>query len=345
MKTDRSTLSAWLAAPDREARVPVPEVIPPSLDGLAVTLPVPADITQDELLARYQVLADAVAPRETLPAGTPLQPGDEAVIDVIGRFDTQVLPFSAHTSWPVTLRPEPPLPGFAEALVGLPVGRSSTVYVVIPRDYPAPALRLSIATFDVDVIRAARPRPLDADSPDLLPALGLGQTLQSTMDAVLQLLMRERAVSLRQEAMNLALDEVRGRAPVELPPALVDQEIWQRWAEAEGPALLRFEVDDVEIERAAEAWLGDPELRADAARRLHIGVVLAALARRDGLGDVRARRDALVSEAARSLGADPQEAHAAMLASPRLVLATLDSAAWLAAVERVMAHVELGFAA
>ena len=104
---------------------------------------------------------------------------------------------------------------------------------------------------------------------------------------------QERNDEAERAARDRVLDVLAERTGVEVPRALVDEEIRRRWAEAERPILERKSFEANELQQALEAWLTDPLTRADATRRLKISLVLAAIAKRDQLQPQREALDAV----------------------------------------------------
>jgi trigger factor len=182
------------------------------------------------------------------------------------------------------------LPGFFEALVGRQVGLSVEIPLTLPQDYPVEPLRGASARFLVDVREARELTLPDPQSPQFIASLGRGATLTEVLQKLGDELANERTDEAMREAREHVLDVLVERAKVAVPRELVDEEIRRRWTEAERPILMRKAFEPDELIQALDAWQQDPLTRADAARRLRIGVVLAAIARRD---QIQPRREDL----------------------------------------------------
>ncbi len=275
------------------APVKLPEVQAPSLEGLTAQLS-PRPITQDELLERLADLVRNHAQRRMRADGEQVAMGDEVVLDTVGYARGRLLPFSVRESWSVLVNPDPLLPGFFEALVGRQVGLSVDIALTLPPNYPAEALRGASARFLVDVKEARELALPDPQSPEFIASLGRGATLAEVLRHLGDELATEHADEAEREAREQVLDVLVERAGVEVPPALVDEEIRRRWVEAERPILQRKAFEADELQQALEGWLQDPLTRADATRRLKVSLVLAAIARRDQLQPRREALDAIV---------------------------------------------------
>ncbi|SEN07301.1 trigger factor [Stigmatella aurantiaca] len=273
------------------APVMLPEVEAPSLEGLTAEL-TPRPLTQDDLLDRLTELVREHAQRRERAQTETVALGDEVLLDTLGYAKGRILPFSIRENRWALVNPDPLLPGFFEALVGRQVGLSVDIALTLPPDYPVESLRGASARFLVDV-KAARELSLpDAESPAFIASMGKGATLVDVMRQLGEDLANERTDEATREAREHVLDVLVERTQVEVPEALVDEEIRRRWAEAERPILQRKDFGPDELQQALEAWQQDSLTRADAARRLKIALVLAAIARRD---QIQPQRETLES--------------------------------------------------
>jgi trigger factor len=262
------------------APVKLPEVQPPSLEGLTAQVS-PRPLTEDELLERLSELVRENAQRRMRAQGEFVALGDEVQLDTIGYAQGRIIPFSVRESSWALVNPDPVLPGFFEALVGKQVGLSVEIPLTLPADYPVESLRGASARFLVDVREARELTLPDPQSPQFIASLGRGATLTEVLQKLADELAEEHADEAVREAREQVLDVLVERAKVEVPRELVDEEIRRRWTEAERPILMRKAFEPDELIQALDAWLQDPLTRADAARRLRIALVLAAIAKRD----------------------------------------------------------------
>lgn len=337
----KERLQAWLRAPNETPAPALPVVEAPSLSGLVVEVSAPPEITREALLARYEAFVRQASPRRPRAGGEKVGAGDEVLIDVVGTAGGHVLPLSAHQGLWVEALPNPPLAAFGPSLVGLTVGARSRVDLMLPFDYPVVALRGEIATFDVEVRAATEVRTLDPSAPDFIPTLNRGETLDQVMRSLLDEMQAEAAQSLRQQVLDKALDLLRERAPIEIPTALLDEELWRRWAAHEGPLLLARGLDEDELHRAQDAWVQHPGLRADAARRLHISLVLGAIALRDGIAPTHENIAPYLEAVASEMGLTLDQAREALRQDPGQAAVVLQQIHHLLVVDHVLARVEV----
>ncbi len=334
-------LQAWLSGQTPRTVSSLPEIEAPSLDDLRVELDPPAEITKPELLARYEQLIRARSARRPRAGGERVGAGDDVVVDVVGWCGGHLLPLSTHAGLGLAALPSPPLPTFGPGLVGQVVGGRGFVDLMLPFDYPVVELRGEIARFDVGLRAASEVFPLDPEGPDFIPTLNLGPTLDQVMSAILAEMQAERIAALRDQALQAALDLLCQRAPVSVPPALVDEELWRRWAEHEGPQLLARDVPEAELKRAQDAWVSHPGLRADALRRLHVAVVLGAIARRDRIAPDAENSAPYLAQMGAALGLDLEQTRDALRQDPAQAQVVFEQIHHLLVVDHVRARVRL----
>lgn len=322
------------------APVKLPEVQAPSLEGLTAELS-PRPITQEDLLERLAELVREQAQRRERAGEETVALGDEVLLDTIGYAQGRIIPFSVRENGWALVNPDPLLPGFFEALVGRQVGLSVDIALTLPADYPVEALRGVAARFLVDVKQARELTLPDPGSPEFIASLGRGATLPEVMRHLGEELATERMEEAEREAREQVLDVLVERARVEVPPALVDEEIRRRWVEAERPILQRKAFEPDELQQALDAWQQDPLTRADAERRLKIALVLAAIARRDQLQPQREALDS-IAELLTGPAKIPREELKRVLQSDAAARERLSHVMMqLAALDHVMSKVKL----
>ncbi|MEW5852505.1 MAG: peptidylprolyl isomerase [Myxococcota bacterium] len=327
---------ALQSAPDQP--VALPEVEAPSLEGLEVTVPAPEPISSDELLERWLQIRRRHAQTRDRAEGEPLAAGDEALVDIMAYVGGRILPFSTRADVWLPLDPDPLLPGLSEGLVGLAVGKSKVVPVLIPQSYPAVNMRGQNAVFAV-TIKAARQVTLpDETSPDFLQQLNRGATMDEVMDSIRDELEEEKAEELHDLGKNMVLDQLVSRTNVTVPDKLVDEEIRRRWTQSEGKALAARGLTFQEQEEALKGWLSDDTTRADARRRVAIALVLGAVAKRDGLLE-QASLDEFMSSYAEETGLPRAEVEEAFKNDAALRA----QAAHIVAVEHVLTQARINF--
>ncbi|MCY0997116.1 peptidylprolyl isomerase [Myxococcus sp. MISCRS1] len=322
----------------------LPTVSAPSLEGISVLVPTPPDLTEEDLLRAFHEKHRAVSPSRERQAGEPLALGDEVKLNIVGYCDGRLIPFSSRFGLTTELAPIEMLPGLSESLAeGGKVGESLQVALELPDTYPVESLRGKPARFLVDVLGAHEVTPLPDSDPEFLAKLGMGATLDEVMNHLREELEDQGAAELWVQARDLVLDELIQRAPVELPRALVDEELRRRWVQAEGQGLVDHQFDVDEQREALEGWLTDDTTRADVERRLHIGIVLKAVTEEHKLQLTPEKLEQLVALQMEPFGLTAADAHAALRESPETTKRLAEMGWYLLAVEYVMNRAKVTF--
>ncbi|GEL69219.1 hypothetical protein MVI01_10030 [Myxococcus virescens] len=325
---------------DSTEPVALPTVEAPSLEGVSVAQVAPAPLTEQELVDRFDALRRRHADVRERQPGEDVALEDDVLVDVLGFANNRLMPFSVRENWWVRVAADPGLPGFFESLAGAKVGQSVAIELTLPDTYPVEALRGQPARFLVSVKAARALKLLDDDSPELLSRLGMG-SITDVMRKLGDELAQERLADVDRLTQERVMDVLVDRTPVELSAALVDEEIRQRWAEAERPILQRKDFQPDELQEALEGWLQDPLTRMDAAYRITLALVLRAIAERDGIQPDRAATDAMLEDLATLTGVNRQELGVAVKEDEALARRLYEMALRFSTIDHVMKKVTL----
>jgi trigger factor len=286
----------------------LPEVEPPSLEGLEVAVPRLPPVSEQDVTARLSQLARALGERRTRELGEPVQQGDDVVVDMVVTAFGRLVPMLARADSVLALLTEPYLPGLCEGLVGTPVGARRHVQVTLPADFPVRSLRGAPASCQVDVRGACEVKPLGLSSPAFLTRLNRGRTLEEVRRSIHQRLEIERAQVQESMSHDHVLAAVLARmGAVSVSPALVREELRLGWEKTEGPTLEKLGHSAEQRQAALEAWLALPELQADAERRLRTAALLNSVLRSERVTPSQALTESLARRVASRLGISPEE--------------------------------------
>ncbi len=326
------------------AALKLPSVKAPSLEGLSVRVPTPDDLTGEDLLRSFHEKRRALATSRERQPGEALELGDDVQLNIVGYCDGNLIPFSSRFGMTTELAPSEALPGFCEAVAeGGKVGESMQIALELPATYPVQSLQGKPARFLVDILAAREVTLPPESSPEFLAELGMGSTLEEVMDSIREELEDELAGQLWVRAQDMVLDELARRTPVELPKALVDEEIRRRWVQAEGQGMVEYQFDVEEQQEALRGWLTDPTTRADAERRLHIGIALKAVTEAEKLQLTPEKLEELIRDHVEPFGFTAEDVHAALRESPETTRRLTELGWHLLAVEHVMNKAKVTF--
>jgi trigger factor len=180
-------------------------------------------------------------------------------------------------NFPLTLGSGQTIPGFEEGLLGATVGQQVDLQVTFPADYHATELAGQGAVFKltVNAVEAPEAQPLTDAS---VKNLGM-ESLEQLKDILRKSAARDLAQAAEQRLKRQLLDALDAANQFDLPQGLVD---------AEHSGLWRAQLQELQQKQMPVSALGDIQQAIDslkplAARRVKLGLVLAAIAREQKL--------------------------------------------------------------
>ena len=319
MQPDVSLGEDYAEGKDAELTVAL-EVLPvvelPPLDGLALeklTVPV-SDAEVDEQIAKL-----ASGQKTFVPArkGKKAANGDQLIIDFAGKVDGVAFDGGTAEDTALELGAGRFIPGFEEQLVGVKAGDQKQIVVTFPADYPAENLKGKAATFDITVkeVRVAGEAELDDSF-----AKSLGLESLDQLKGLLRGQLEQETAGLTRTAMKRALlDQLAAGNDFEVPPAMVEAEFEQIWAQLEG------EAEKEENPAAARAEIeGDrEEYRGIAVRRVRLGLLLSEIGQANGVQVSAQEMEMLIQQAARQYREEDRDRFIQYIRSDALAAAQL----------------------
>ncbi|MCP4501100.1 MAG: hypothetical protein GY822_14165 [Deltaproteobacteria bacterium] len=276
------------------------EIVLPELTSLDVQVAEPEPISEDEIdiyLANLKLSAYEVQPKAK---GARLEMGDQILVDSKGYCRGAV--FSAQVNSWLVMQENPLVPTLFENLVGLPVGDSTVVSLMLPEDYPDPDFAGETAAFAVLVKEAVEPPGRSMPDIDLLQDLGYGDTLEEGRAALRaeleEALATQMVQSIREEVMGLLEDQ----AKVDITDEHIDIELEKAWRKAEGESLALSGVSLEEQEYSLKDFLKLDERRAGARSLLWQRALVEKLAEK--LPEEEDELKTLLGNAAEAAGID-----------------------------------------
>jgi len=203
---------------------------------------------------------------------------DVAVIDYEGSIDGVPFAGGKGEDFSLTLGSGTFIPGFEDGLIGAKAGEARDVTVTFPAEYHAPEMAGKEAVFKVAVkeIKAPEETPIDEE---LAKKLGL-DSLATLKDKVREQLESDFKGASRMHLKRRVLDALDNAHDFPLPPAMVEHEFANIWAQVE-EELKR------EGKTAADEGKSEDELKAEyrkiAERRVRLGLVLGKLGEQNGI--------------------------------------------------------------
>ncbi len=201
--------------------------------------------------------------------------GDQLVLDFLGKIDDEPFDGGEAKDYALELGSNRFIAGFEEQLVGTKAGDSKNVNITFPEDYQSKALAGKPAIFEITVHKVNAPKLPDLDDVDFLKALGVEEGgVEALRSNVRDNMERELKQKIAANVKEQALDKLLDANPVELPTALVEDEIKQMAEQARQSMKMEGEMALTDEIRAA---LGDR-----ARRRVGLGLLVGELIREKG---------------------------------------------------------------
>lgn len=224
--------------------------------------------------------------------------GDQVVIDFEGFIDGVAFEGGAAKGYSLTLGSNSMIPGFEEGLAGAKAGEEKTLDLAFPADYHKDDLKGKAAQFKVTV-NAVKKAQLPELNEEFFKSFGVeAADLDAFKVEIRKNMERELARALRNTTKQQVVDGLIAANSIEVPSALVDQEIDRLRRQA--------------VEQFGGAQYMDPnrlpaELFKDQAqKRVLIGLLMNAIIEANDLKPAEDKVNALIEEVAETYQ-DPQE--------------------------------------
>lgn len=207
-----------------------PEIQLASLEGVSIERPV-AEVTDEDV---ERVINTLRKQRVTWnEVDRPGQNEDRLVIDFEGLIEGAPFPGNTGKQVALVLGSGSFIPGFEEQLIGARAGEQRTFDVQFPDDYPAKEVAGKQVRFQVNVSSVSEPQLPEVDE-SFAKSFGISDgSVQSLRDEVRQNMRRELDQTIRNKVKQQVMDALLEKNKIDLPSALVEQEIDQLIAQAQ----------------------------------------------------------------------------------------------------------------
>jgi trigger factor len=226
-------------------------------------------------------------------ASRPARDADRVTVDFQGTLGGQPFEGGKAENFVLTLGEGRMLPEFEAAARGMSAGERKSFALKFPADYHAKDVAGKDAEFEIAVKRVEEPQ-LPALDAEFAKALGVADGDLAKMRAEIRANV-ERETKKRVEARlkSQALDALLAATPVELPKSLIQMEAQQLVERAAADLQQR----GVKLDQVP---LAPQHFEQTARRRVALGLIIAELARAEGLQPKPAEVRAMVEQEAQS---------------------------------------------
>ena len=216
-------------------------------------------------------------PKGETAEGLEVQDGDRVTVDFEGRIDGTAFDGGKAEGFTFVQGEGRMLPEFEAATKGLQAGQSKIFELHFPDDYAGRAVAGKTAQFTLKLNKVEWPL-LPAVDADFAKALGVADgDVQRLRDDIRNNLQREVRSRLAQRNKLAVMDLLQKAVPVDLPAALVENEIRDLTSRA------RADLAERGVKDADKAPLPAELFREQAERRVRLGLIVAELVKQHEL--------------------------------------------------------------
>ncbi len=237
-----------------------------------------SDVPESEVDEAIDRISKQVRGFTARPAGEKAQKDDTVLIDFVGSVDGVEFEGGKGSDFNLTLGSGQFIPGFEDQLIGATAGDSRNVNVTFPADYQAADLAGKAALFVVTVKEVKAPDEVKIND-ELATKMGMPD-LATLKDRVREQIKGDYTSASRLHLKRRILDALDTAHSFPLPPAMVESEFANIWAQVE--AELKREGKTAADEGGTEEDLR-AEYRRIAERRVRLGLVLGKIGEQNGI--------------------------------------------------------------
>ena len=234
---------------------------------------VSAEVTEDAIDRTIEILRKQRRTFAQRPAGEGAAEGDRVTIDFEGKIDGEPFAGGKADGFQFIIGEGQMLEQFDKAVRGMKVGESKTFPLQFPADYHGQDVAGKEADFRVSVTKVEQQKLPEVDEA-FVKSLGIEDaTLQSLRDSVKKNLEREMRMRVLARNKSAVMDVLIAQSTLDLPKALVGNEVERLMASA------REDLKNRGIKDAENAPLPQELFQAQAEHRVRLGLVVAELVR------------------------------------------------------------------
>ena len=261
----RADLPKWEMGKDAEFTLEfdiLPELPEIDLGKITVTKPV-AELDEAEVDKAIENIRRSRSTAEKQDDKYAAQNGDTAVIDFTGFIGDDAFEGGAATKHHLVLGSGSFIPGFEDQIIGHKSGDKFDVNVKFPSDYHAENLAGKNARF-ATVLHEVRKHILPELNDELAKTVGF-DTVEKLRAHIKDILNEQYADASQRAMRNELLDVLADKVKMDLPSALVEQEL----------AMAKQEHEHHNAEHGHDHKWDDKAEKKEAERRVKLGLILA----------------------------------------------------------------------
>ena len=227
----------------------------------------------------------------------------QATFDFEGTVDGEKFEGGTAEDFKLVLGSGRMIPGFEDGIIGMKAGEEKVIDVTFPEDYQAENLQGKAAQFKITLKQVEKPKLPEIDA-EFLTVFGVTEEegIDKLKADVRKNMEREVKNSLRQQVKQAAFNAVVENNDVEVPSAMVTEEIGRQRQQM----LQQFAQQFGGAQNFDQSMLPDELFREQAERSVKLGVLVGKILEDAKLTVDQERVKAFIEETAQSYE-DPQE--------------------------------------
>lgn len=252
-----------------------------NLDVKKDKVEVTAEEVEEEAAKLQEKFAELVIKEE----GEAVENGDTAVIDFEGFKDDVPFEGGKGESYPLVIGSGSFIPGFEEQLIGMKANETKDIDVTFPAEYQAAELAGQPVVFKVTV-HEIKKKELPALDDELVKQAEIKdvETLEAYKEYIKQQLTETKTNQAEEKYTNDILTKICENSKVEIPQIMIEDETdrlvndFAQRLQSQGFSLDQFKQITGQSQEAIRAELGK-----DAEQKVHVRLVLEAIAAKEGI--------------------------------------------------------------
>ncbi|MBN2864479.1 MAG: trigger factor [Thiotrichales bacterium] len=276
-----------------------PEITVPEFSGVKVEK-VTAEVTDEDVEKMITRLREQrMAWKPSKSAAKKAKNGEQVIMDFVGKIDGEIFEGGSAENVPLELGSGRMIPGFEDGVLGMKKGEEKTIEVTFPEEYQADHLKGKLATFDITVHSISTQQLPEIDE-EFVKSFGVEDgTEESLRTEIRQNMEKELARAVQNLNRTATLDALQTVVDVELPKALVDQEV-QNLMNNMVQQMKQQGMNEKDINISADMY------QADAEKRVKLGLIIGDVIRANKIESTDEDVNAFIAEQASSYE-DPSE--------------------------------------
>ncbi|HHT00143.1 MAG TPA: trigger factor [Thiomicrospira sp.] len=276
-----------------------PEITIPEFSGVTIET-VKAEVTDkdvENMITRLREQRMAWKPSKS--GAKKVKKGEQVIIDFAGKIDGELFEGGSAENVPLEIGSGRMIPGFEDGIIGMKKGEEKAIEVAFPEDYHADSLKGKTAVFDITV-HSISTKVLPEIDEEFVKSFGIEDgTEESLRKEIKESMEKELARAVESKNRTAALEALQDVIDVELPKALVDQEVKN---------LMDRAVQNLQQQgvKAEDVNISADQFEDEAKNRVKLGLVLGDIIKSNNIEASNEEVEAYISEQASSYE-DPSE--------------------------------------